>query len=80
MWWKDYKKFLNKMEQLKPYLVEFDENDKMKNKTYLSDCMIGGEERRPIIVITHNKCIFSVNDGIFKTQTRIRNTFFYPKG
>lgn len=63
------------MEQLKPYLVEFDENDKIKDKTYLPDCIICGEDRWPVIVITHNKCIFSVNDGIFKTRQELEIFF-----
>ena len=76
----DRKTFLNKMEELKPYLVEFDENGKMKDKTYPPDCAVGDQDRRPVIVITNNECTFSANDGIRKTWTRIGDTFLRPKG
>lgn len=34
---------LNKMEELKPYIVEFDKSDIMKLKIYLLNCiLIGG--------------------------------------
>ena len=46
--------FLRKMEKLKPYMVEFDENGAIKPKIYLSDCAVKEENRRPIIIITHN--------------------------
>ena len=46
--------FLRKMEELKPYMVEFDENGAIKPKVYPSDCTVRGENRRPIIVITHD--------------------------
>ena len=54
----DCKRFLNKMEDLKPYLVEFNEDDTMKDKTYPPDCAIEGEDRQPVIIITHDECIF----------------------
>ena len=38
----DRNNFLIKMEDLKPYMVEFEENDKMKPKDYLSDCAVEG--------------------------------------
>lgn len=76
----DYKRFLNKMKELKSYLVEFDQNGKMKNKTYSSDCAVGAEDRWLVIVITYNECTFSANDGICKAWTRIEDTFLYPKG
>ncbi len=60
----DRKNFLTKMEELKPYMVEFKEDCIMKPKVYPSDCTVGGDERRPIIVITHDECTFSANDGI----------------
>ena len=39
----DCKNFLKKMEELKPYIVEFYENGAMKPKTYPPDCAVGGE-------------------------------------
>ena len=75
----DCKRFLNKMEELKPYLVEFNEDDAMKDKTYPSDCIVGGEDRRPVIIITHDKCTFSANDTIYKAWTRVGDTFLCSK-
>ena len=60
----DRNRFLTKMEELKPYMVEFNKDGAMKAKDYPVDCAVGGEERRPIIVITHDECTFSANDGI----------------
>lgn len=39
----DYKRFLNKMKDLKLYLVEFNEYDTIKNKTYLLNYVIEGK-------------------------------------
>ena len=36
----DCKVFLEKMEELKPYMAEFDENGAMKPKVYPSDCAV----------------------------------------
>lgn len=40
---KDYKKDLNKIKELKLDLVEFYENDIIKNKMYLTNCIIGNK-------------------------------------
>lgn len=37
----DCKRFLNKMEDQKPYLIEFNEDGTMKDKTYVLDCTVG---------------------------------------
>lgn len=37
---KDYKVFLEKIEKLKSYMMEFDENNKIKPKVYLLDCIV----------------------------------------
>lgn len=37
---KNCKIFLNKMEKLKLYIIEFDKNGIMKPKIYLSDCIV----------------------------------------
>ena len=60
----DQKNFLYKMKELKPYIVELDENGAMKPKVYLADCVVEGNNRWPVIVITHDQCTFSANDGI----------------
>ena len=77
---KDCKNFLKKMEVLKPYMVTFEENGTMKPKIYPLDCAIGGDNCCPIIVITHDECTFSTNDGIRKAWTRKRDTFLQLKG
>ena len=61
-------------------MVEFDKNDAMKPKVYPSDCTVGDNNRRPIIVITHDECIFSANNGIRKAWARKSDTFLRPKG
>lgn len=76
----DREQFLKTKKELEPYLVEFEEDGTMKAKNYPLDCEVGGEERRPIIVITHDECTFSSNDGIRKAWTRIGDTFLRPKG
>lgn len=77
---KDRVNFLKKMEELKPYMVEFEESGAMKPKVYPIDCVVGGEDRRPVIVITHDECTFSANDGIRKAWTMKGDTYLRPKG
>lgn len=60
----DQNYFLTKIEELKLYMVEFNENSAMKARDYPIDCIVRGEERRPIIVIIHDKCTFFANDGV----------------
>lgn len=38
----DCKVFVNKIEKLKPYIVEFDKNCAIKPKKYLLDCAVRG--------------------------------------
>ncbi len=74
------KNFLTKIEELKPYVVEFEEDGTMKPKAYPFDCAVGGDECRPIIVITHDECTFSANNGIQRAWTQKRDMFLRPKG
>lgn len=60
----DRENFLKMMKDLEPYLVEFKEDGSMKAKSYPDDCAVGRDIRRPVIVITHDECTFSANDGI----------------
>lgn len=76
----DRKVFLKTMLDLDPYLVEFDSKENMKDKVYLDDCQVGGTDRRRVIVITHNECTFSANDGKSHGWQRKRDTFLHPKG
>ena len=68
------------MEELKPYIIEFDENDARKSKVYFSDCAIGEKNQWPIIVINDNKCLFFSNDGVCKVWNRKEDAFLQPKG
>ena len=60
-------------------MVEFNKNGAMKAKDYLVDCVIGGEKYCPIIIITHDECTFSANDGVRKAWTWEGYTFLQPK-
>ena len=51
------------MSDLEPYLVEFDSERNMKEKVYPDDCQVRIENCQPVIVVTHDECIFSANDG-----------------
>ncbi len=75
----DRKNFLKKIE-LKLYIVKFKEDGTMKPKVYFSDCEVDGNKRQLIIVITHDECTFSANDGVRKDWTRKKYTFLRPKG
>ena len=71
--------FLMQMEELKPYTVEFYEDGAIKPKVYSFGYAMRTENRQPIIVITHDECTFSGNDGVQKAWTLERDTFLRPK-
>lgn len=71
--------FLKKIEELKPYMVEFNKDGTMKPKVYLSDCAVESKNQWPVIVKTHDECTFSTNDGVWKTWTWEKNIFLQPK-
>ena len=73
-------KFLHKMKELKPYLVEFDSSGQILEKTYLDDCQVGGSQQRPTILITHDESIFSANDSKKWAWVTESNTFLRLKG
>ena len=60
-------------------MVKFNKDSTMKPKTYPPDCVVEGENKQPIIMITHDKCTFSANDGVKKAWTWERDTFLQPK-
>ena len=76
---KDPNNFLIKIEDLKPYIIEFDEDSKTKQKNYPSDCTNGGNDQEPIIVITNEKYNFSTNNNIYRTWTRVGDTYLQRK-
>lgn len=55
---KNYIRFFNKIKVFKLYLIEFNKNGTIKNKTYLLNCIINYKDYLSIIVITHNKWFF----------------------
>ena len=75
----DQTTFLTRIEDLKLYMIEVEENGTMKSKIYPSDCEVRGNDRRPIIVITNDEYTFSANDGIWRAWTRTGNIFSRPK-
>lgn len=77
---KDCTRFLKMMEELKPFMVEFEANGNIKPKVYPPSCIVGGDECRPIIVITHDECTFSANDGKRRAWAQPENSFLRPKG
>lgn len=68
------------MKNLGSYLIEFEEDGSMKTKEYPDNCAVGGDKHCPVIVITYNKYTFSANNGIWKAQTQIEDTFLRFKG
>ena len=76
----DRKNFLKNEEELKPYVVDFKEDDTIKPKVYLFDCELGENNWQSIIVITNDGFTFSTNDGVEKVWTQKRDTFLRPKG
>lgn len=56
--------FFEKNKKIKPYIVEFNEDGIIKSKMYPSNYIVNDEECWPIIVITHDECIFSAKNGI----------------
>jgi hypothetical protein len=73
-------RFLQEMEGLLPYLVKFAEDGSMQEKTYPAGCIVGGPDRRPIVMITHDESIFSANDGRHQAWVKDGDTILRPKG
>ena len=73
-------KFLQEMEELSPYIVDFTPEGGIKEKIYPPGCEVGGSNARPIIIITHDESIFSANDGRRQAWHAENETFLRPKG
>ncbi len=52
------------MEDLKPHMVEMEENGEMKHKNYPSDWAVRDDDCWLIIVIAYDECTFSVKHRI----------------
>lgn len=50
------------MKDLELYLIKFEEGESIKVKNYPDDYAVGGDVRRLLIVITHNKYTVSINN------------------
>lgn len=45
----------------------------MKTKEYYIECVVEVDEHQPIVIITHDKCTFFVNDKVQRVWTRERD-------
>jgi hypothetical protein len=75
----DRMKFLQKMKELEPLLVEFD-SGRILEKSYPDNCQVGGPQQRPTIIITHDESVFSANDGKREAWIKESESFLRPKG
>ena len=67
------------MKLLLPYLVEFREDGTMISKEYPNNCAVGGPNRQPIIMITHDESTFSAHDSRRKVWTLEGHGILRPK-
>lgn len=51
------------MKSLLPYFVVFSNDGSMIPKISPKNCIVGNSDQTPIIMIIHDKNIFSANDG-----------------
>lgn len=65
----DHKNFLKRLNKLKQYIVEFEEDCIMKPKVYFFNCAVKGNKQWLINIITYDKCTFFANHRIRKTWT-----------
>lgn len=75
----DRKHFLKVMEELELYFVKFDKTSQMILKIYLSDCEVGRDKRRLVIVMTNHEYTFLSNDGPCFGWQKDRDTFLQHK-
>lgn len=62
----DWNRFLTKIEELKLYMVKFNEDSAMKTKNYLVNYAVEEKKHCSIIIITYDKYIFFANNRIWK--------------
>jgi hypothetical protein len=74
--------FVNRLEELWPYVVEFNDDGSMKDKTYPENYVVGSEDNnfRPIIIITHDESIFQSHDSRRQGWLYKDRQFIRPKG
>ena len=73
-------RFIESLEELWPYIVEFEDDGTIVNKVYPENCVVGGLDRQPIILVTHDESTFSSNDGRRQAWTGPSRQFLRPKG
>lgn len=61
---KDRKNFLQKIKELRPYIVEFKENNTMKLIVYLLESAVERNNWLLATIITHDKYKFSANNRV----------------
>ncbi len=71
---------LEEMKALLPYFVKFKEDSTILPKKYPENCAVGSSNRRPIIMITHDKSTFSANNSRRKVWTFEGHGILCPKG
>lgn len=76
---KDCKNFFTKIEELKLYKMEFEEDNIIIPKAYPSNYTVQRDEHQFIIVITHDKYIFFTNNRVWKVWTQKKDIFLQPK-
>lgn len=59
--------------------MEFYKDGSMEPKIYLSNCAVNGPNKRPIILITHNKSTFLANDNWHLAWLMEGDVFLRPK-
>lgn len=71
----DQNNFLTRMEDIKLYIVQFEESDTMETRIYLSDFAVKSDDRRLIILITNTEYTFFTSNGIRRAWTKIEDPF-----
>lgn len=65
-----------------PYVVEFNDDRSIKDKTFPENCVVGNEDNnfRPIIIIKHDESIFQSHDSRRQRWLYKDRQFICPKG
>ncbi|KAG0123787.1 hypothetical protein HOY82DRAFT_618690 [Tuber indicum] len=72
-------RFVKVLEELWQFVVEFEDDGKMREKVYPNGCEVGGK-KKPIIIITHDESTFSSNDSRRQTWVKQGSQIIRPKG
>jgi len=72
-------RFLEQLEGLQPYLVEFDEFGRITPKVYPRGCEVGGLHP-PVILVTHDESTLNSNEARSRVWKAPESTYLRPKG